>query len=71
MMIMDDECLYIFIQQLNNREPPNYFTCVAPPSQFSARHFCAVCGFTSTYTCVQCGARYCSVRCQDMHKETR
>lgn len=27
--------------------------------------------FPSAYTCVSCGARYCSVRCLGTHKDTR
>ncbi|KAK3271444.1 hypothetical protein CYMTET_20206 [Cymbomonas tetramitiformis] len=45
----------------NPESAPNYFTAAAaPPKATSARHFCSVCGFTSTYTCVRCGARFCS-----------
>ena len=50
----------------------NYVTAAAAPAQWSApRKFCSVCGFTSTYTCVQCGARICSRRCSVTHAETR
>lgn len=60
-------------EEEQNREDnkPNYFTAQAPPSSFPPRHFCAICGFTSLYTCVQCGARYCCVKCLTLHKETR
>ncbi|XP_046853744.1 zinc finger HIT domain-containing protein 1-like [Xenia sp. Carnegie-2017] len=50
---------------------PNYVTACVPPSRFPERHFCSVCGFPSNYTCVQCGARYCSVKCLGTHKDTR
>ncbi|XP_046388833.1 zinc finger HIT domain-containing protein 1 [Ischnura elegans] len=49
----------------------NYITAQAPPSQFPERHFCSVCGFPSNYTCIPCGARYCSVRCLGTHLDTR
>lgn len=49
----------------------NYLTAAVPPSRYPPRHFCAVCGFPSNYTCVQCGARYCSVKCYGIHKDTR
>ncbi|KAI2806277.1 Zinc finger HIT domain-containing protein 1 [Blomia tropicalis] len=35
------------------------------------RHFCSICGFKGIYTCVICGFRYCSIDCQQIHKETR
>ncbi|GFP98247.1 swr1 complex subunit 6 [Phtheirospermum japonicum] len=35
------------------------------------RHFCTVCGVLSNYTCVQCGMRFCSPRCQNIHNNTR
>nr|CAB3268048.1 zinc finger HIT domain-containing protein 1-like [Phallusia mammillata] len=56
---------------LGNSELPNYFTASVPPSKFPARHFCSVCGFLSSYTCVSCGARYCSIKCLGTHQDTR
>ncbi|KAF5200185.1 Zinc finger hit domain-containing protein [Thalictrum thalictroides] len=51
---------------------PSYLrAAVGPPSSTSRRHFCAVCGFTATYTCVRCGMRFCSGRCQVIHNDTR
>ncbi|XP_064638970.1 zinc finger HIT domain-containing protein 1-like [Lineus longissimus] len=58
-------------EQMNAREPPNYFTAGVPPSRLPERHFCAVCGFISNYTCVACGARYCCVKCLGTHQDTR
>ncbi|XP_046523640.1 zinc finger HIT domain-containing protein 1 isoform X1 [Equus quagga] len=58
-------------QNLSMAEGPNYLTaCAGPPSR-PQRPFCAVCGFPSPYTCVSCGARYCTVRCLGTHQETR
>jgi zinc finger HIT domain-containing protein 1 len=54
-----------------NADPPNYLSAQAAPSTKALRNFCAVCGFKSCYTCVTCGARYCSLRCQETHQETR
>jgi len=51
--------------------PPNYMSAQAPPSKIPERHFCAVCGFTSNYKCIPCGARYCSVKCLGTHLDTR
>ena len=58
-------------QNLSTAEPPNYVSACAPPSKLPQRHFCAVCGFPSAYTCVTCGARYCSSRCLGTHQDTR
>ncbi|KAK3783743.1 hypothetical protein RRG08_063405 [Elysia crispata] len=58
-------------EHMLNKDGPSYVTACAPPSKFPDRHFCAVCGFPSAYTCVQCGARYCSVKCLGTHQDTR
>ncbi|KAF8402563.1 hypothetical protein HHK36_010649 [Tetracentron sinense] len=51
---------------------PSYLrAAVGPPSSSSRRHFCTVCGFTANYTCVRCGMRFCSCRCQVIHNDTR
>ncbi|RZC91839.1 hypothetical protein C5167_021551 [Papaver somniferum] len=51
---------------------PNYLkAAVGPPSSTCRRHFCTVCGFTANYTCVRCGVRFCSCRCQVVHNDTR
>ncbi|ONK61815.1 uncharacterized protein A4U43_C08F33880 [Asparagus officinalis] len=51
---------------------PTYLrAAVGPPSANSRRHFCTVCGFTANYTCVKCGMRFCSCRCQVIHDDTR
>ncbi|EOY34616.1 hypothetical protein QUC31_018360 [Theobroma cacao] len=51
---------------------PSYLrAAVGPPSSTSRRHFCSVCGFTANYTCVTCGMRFCSGRCQNIHNDTR
>jgi len=49
----------------------NYISAQAPPSTKPQRHFCAVCGFLSNYCCTVCGARFCSLMCQETHQETR
>lgn len=51
---------------------PSYLrAAVGPPSSASRRHFCTICGFTANYTCVRCGTRFCSYRCQVIHNDTR
>ncbi|XP_033760529.1 zinc finger HIT domain-containing protein 1-like [Pecten maximus] len=58
-------------EHMTNRDTPNYLSASVPQSRFPERRFCAVCGFPSNYTCVQCGARYCSVKCLGTHQDTR
>lgn len=55
----------------SNPDPPNYTSAQVGPSNLPPRKFCAVCGFFSTYTCIPCGARYCSIRCLGTHLDTR
>ncbi|KAF3454851.1 hypothetical protein FNV43_RR05299 [Rhamnella rubrinervis] len=51
---------------------PSYIrAAVGPPSSTSRRHFCAVCGSAANYSCVRCGTRFCSCRCQNIHNDTR
>ncbi|MBA0678782.1 hypothetical protein Goari_020104 [Gossypium aridum] len=51
---------------------PSYLrAAVGPPSSTSRRHFCSVCAFSAKYTCVTCGMRFCSCRCQNIHNDTR
>jgi len=50
---------------------PTYVTAAAPASVLPPRAFCSVCGFTSGYSCVRCGARFCSRRCHVVHADTR
>lgn len=50
---------------------PCYSSAQAPESKQPERHFCAVCGFPSNYTCTVCGTRYCCIRCLGIHQDTR
>ncbi|ODN05252.1 Zinc finger HIT domain-containing protein 1 [Orchesella cincta] len=58
-------------EQLENVEGPNYSTAAAPSSKLPPRSFCTVCGFPSTYNCIPCGGKYCSLKCLKTHQETR
>ncbi|CAK5118724.1 unnamed protein product [Meloidogyne enterolobii] len=53
--------------------PPflTYTQITAPLSSLPPRKFCAVCGLKSCYTCVKCGAHFCSIPCRDTHVDTR
>lgn len=50
-----------------NPDGPSYTTAQADPSKFPERHFCAVCGLPSNYTCTACGSRYCRVKWVDFN----
>jgi hypothetical protein len=52
--------------------PPDYYTVAAKKSIYPPRHqFCSVCGLLGNYSCVRCGSKFCSLRCNANHKETR
>ena len=50
---------------------PNYYSVNAAPSELPSRKFCSVCGLEGIYGCLRCGMRYCNIKCQNQHKETR
>ncbi len=50
---------------------PSYASIAALPSEKAPRLFCSVCGQISKYSCLKCGARFCCVKCQETHKESR
>ncbi|KAM3185481.1 hypothetical protein ACTXT7_006288 [Hymenolepis weldensis] len=49
----------------------SYFTAAVPDTRLPPRKFCSVCGFFGPYVCVSCGSRYCSIKCRDVHNDTR
>jgi hypothetical protein len=72
--IKTEESVNITDEENENQkeETVNYFTIAAKRSKLpSKRPFCSVCGYLGDYTCTRCGARFCSVRCNESHKETR
>lgn len=58
-------------REMAANRPVNYFSIQVPESKRPQRKFCSVCGFQSNYTCIQCGAKYCTTRCLQAHRETR
>lgn len=61
-------------QRLQNQEPVevNYHTIAAGPSVLPMRQcFCSVCGYIGHYSCTRCGSKFCSIKCNESHKETR
>ncbi|KAG2672983.1 hypothetical protein I3760_13G068100 [Carya illinoinensis] len=59
------------LETLPSHVPSYLRAAVGPPSSTSRRHFCTVCGYAASYTCVKCGMRFCSCRCQNIHNDTR
>lgn len=59
------------LESLPPHVPSYWKAAVGPPSSTARRHFCTVCGFSANYTCVRCGMRFCSYRCQNVHNDTR
>lgn len=62
---------HVIAEEEYDSDSVNYKTIAAGPSVKPQRHFCSVCGFFGTYTCTRCGLRFCGMRCQQTHKETR
>lgn len=50
---------------------PNYASINADSSSLPPRKFCSVCGLDGIYACSRCGMRYCTIKCNNQHKETR
>jgi len=48
-----------------------YLAAQVSESRYPPRKLCAVCGFPSQYTCVTCGTKYCCLKCQETHQDTR
>ena len=57
----------------NTAAAAHYYNIAARPSAYPARsrNFCSVCGYLANYSCVRCGSRYCSIKCNTNHAETR
>ena len=66
-----DEVLAEVGMREGGAEAPNYWTATAGPCSHPPRRFCSVCGYSSHYTCVRCGMRYCCITCQKTHQDTR
>jgi zinc finger HIT domain-containing protein 1 len=58
-------------QQQQSHVVPNYLTANMGPSRYPQRQFCSVCGWKGIYRCNRCGMRYCDLRCQTTHNDTR
>jgi len=52
-------------------ESVGYLAAQVHESRRPPRLLCAVCGFPSSYTCVTCGTKYCTLRCLETHQDTR
>ncbi|KAK0403920.1 hypothetical protein QR680_017195 [Steinernema hermaphroditum] len=48
-----------------------YEAAEVPPSRIPPRQFCPPCGLYAKYKCIRCGTCYCSIRCRDIHTDTR
>ncbi|KAF8093851.1 hypothetical protein N665_0377s0060 [Sinapis alba] len=59
------------LESLPSHVPSYLKAAVGRPSSSSRRHFCTVCGYIAGYSCCLCGMRFCSIRCQNIHKDTR
>ncbi|KAF9146396.1 Zinc finger HIT domain-containing protein 1 [Mortierella sp. GBA39] len=72
--LLDDSGLMAqaFLQEQQQQHVvPNYLTANMGPSRYPQRNFCSVCGWKGVYRCNRCGMRYCDLRCQKTHNDTR
>lgn len=62
-------------EPLSSEERPanmvHFDAMTARPSKKPSRPFCVVCGFNASYTCRQCGARFCSIPCDTVHQQAQ
>lgn len=62
-------------EPLSSEERPanmvHFEAMTARPSKKPSRPFCAVCGYNASYTCRQCGARFCSIPCDTVHQQAQ
>lgn len=52
-------------------DPSRLNGIIAAPSRYPGTVFCTMCDYWGHYTCMRCGARYCSKQCEILHLETR
>ncbi|CAN6674796.1 hypothetical protein TRVA0_065S00562 [Trichomonascus vanleenenianus] len=43
----------------------------ADEPKYPPNKMCSICGYWGKVTCVRCGAKYCGIRCEATHRETR
>ena len=48
-----------------------YLSVALPDSKLPKRRFCCVCGVVACYKCPKCGQSFCSLSCDETHKEMR
>lgn len=56
---------------VNAAKAPNYLSAQAAHSKLPKSMLCSVCGFKSPSYCPSCGLRFCSLKCQATHQDTR
>lgn len=63
-----------FVDELNKNEQKlvgNDGPLEVKPNVFQIEKLCTICGGVSYSSCIKCRARVCSVKCQNIHNETR
>lgn len=48
---------------------PNFLNIEAKPGKKIQNKICSICSGHANYSCPRCRERYCSIRCQNLHKE--
>lgn len=64
-----------YMDELNKSEIKLITTGISPlevkPNMFQLEKLCTICGAVSYSSCIKCSLRVCSVKCQNIHNETR
>lgn len=64
-----------YVDELNKSELKLITNGVSPlevkPNTLQLEKLCTICGGVSYSSCIKCSARVCSVKCQNIHNETR
>ncbi|VEU23112.1 DEKNAAC104236 [Brettanomyces naardenensis] len=60
-----------YVDELDKKEVRRLDRMEVRPSISRTKKLCTICGNISWSSCVNCGARVCSVKCMTVHKETR
>lgn len=60
-----------YIDEIDKREIRKIRRLESKPSTATTKKLCTICGNISFSRCTKCGARVCSLKCMQIHQETR
>ncbi|KAG7883969.1 hypothetical protein KL938_002554 [Ogataea parapolymorpha] len=60
-----------YVDELDKAEMRAFNGLEIKPGHVMVKKLCTICGNVSYSSCIRCGARVCSLKCQTTHSETR